>query len=92
MLLDDFVEIVFGASLFFNAAIFIPQAIKLIKVKDSRGLSLITFFGFIVMQVFTAWHGYLVKDYVLMGGFLLSLLTCGIVTFLIVYYRLTKWT
>ena len=32
------------------------------------------------MQFFTALHGYLVSDYLLMGGFLLSFLTCGAVT------------
>ena len=81
------VEYIFVVTLMFNAFVFIPQAIKLFKIKNSKELSLITFVGFIVMQIFTVLHGYLTKDYVLMFGFLLSLITCGVATFLIVYYR-----
>ncbi len=85
--IDKFVLIVFSFSLFLNAALFVPQAIHLIKIKRSDELSLLTFCGFILMQIFTSWHGYLVQDYALMIGFMLSLLTCGWVTFLIIYYR-----
>lgn len=83
------VDFVFSLGLFFNAALFIPQAITIFRHKNARGLSLLTFAGFNVMQFFTALHGYLVKDYLLMSGFLLSFLTCGIVTVFILYYRTT---
>lgn len=81
-----FVETVFSLGLLFNIILFIPQAIKICKKKDARELSLITFAGFNVMQFFTAWHGYLVKDYLLMTGFAFSFITCGIVTYLIIKY------
>ena len=82
-----FVHFVFGISVFLNAAFFIPQAINLFKQKNSQSVSLITFLGFNVMQLFTALHGYLLKDYLLALGFLLSFFTCGTVTFLIIFYR-----
>lgn len=82
-----FVDLVFSLGLFFNAALFIPQAVAIFRRKTSNGLSLITFAGFNVMQFFTALHGYLAKDYILMFGFILSFITCGIVTILIVLYR-----
>jgi MtN3 and saliva related transmembrane protein len=86
----QFVDLVFSLGLFFNAALFVPQAIAVFRSKNSRGLSLFTFGGFNIMQFFTALHGYLVKDYLLMTGFLLSFLTCGIVTFFILYYGASK--
>ena len=84
---SQFVDLVFSLGLFFNAILFVPQAVTIFRKKDAQGLSLLTFGGFNVMQFFTALHGYLVRDYLLMGGFLLSFLTCGTVTFLILYYR-----
>ncbi len=82
-----FIEIVFSFGLLFNIFLFIPQAIKIYKKKDARELSITTFAGFNVMQFFTVWHGYLVKDYFLMTGFALSFSTCGIVSCLIIKYR-----
>lgn len=84
---QKFVDLVFSLGLLFNAVLFVPQAIALFRNKNTQGLSLLTFGGFNVIQFFTALHGYLVNDYLLMGGFLLSFLTCGMVTFLILYYR-----
>ncbi|HHF7349616.1 TPA: PQ-loop domain-containing transporter [Legionella feeleii] len=82
----QFVDLVFSLGLFFNAALFIPQAIAVFRNKSAMGLSLLTFGGFNIMQLFTAIHGYLAKDYLLMTGFLLSFLTCGVVTVFILYY------
>jgi len=76
----------FGCSLFFNALVFIPQAIKIFKAKSSGELSLVTFLGFNIMQLLTVWHGYLEQDYTLMIGFLVSFITCGMVTILIIFY------
>ena len=85
-----FIHTVFGISVFLNAVFFIPQAVNLFKQKNSQNMSLFMFLGFNIMQLFTALHGYLVKDYLLMIGFLLSFFTCGIVTFLIIFYRIKK--
>ena len=87
---NQFVDLIFSLGLFFNAILFVTQAVTLFRNKNAQGLSLLTFGGFNVMQFFTALHGYLVKDYLLMSGFLLSFLTCGIVTFFILYYGSLK--
>lgn len=82
------VEIGFGLGLFANVLLFIPQIISLYKVKNSQGLSLLTFGGFNLIQLFTVLHAYLFKDYLLFWGYLLSLITCGVVTVLICWYRI----
>ncbi len=81
---------IFSLSLFINAALFIPQIIQILKTKSSLGLSPITFGGFCLIQASAVAYGYIQKDYVLMFGFGLSILTCGIVTALIFYYRERK--
>lgn len=87
MWIKDLIEVVFSIGLFINAALFIPQAIKLYKTKNSQGVSLVTFGGFFLIQLFTFFHGYLHKDYLLMWGYILTLFTCGSVIFLIFLYR-----
>lgn len=82
------VNYIFGAGLFLNALLFIPQIYTLLKKKNSDEISLITFLGFCFIQFFTIIHGFFSQDYILMWGFILSLLTCGTVSFLIIYYRL----
>lgn len=84
--LNDFVNFIFGLGLFFNAALFIPQAIRIFVTKDVKGNSMTTFLGFNIMQFFTAWHGYIVKDYLLMLGFCLSFIACGAVTLQLLIY------
>lgn len=83
----NFIEIVFSLGLFFNAALFVPQAIAIYRKKSAGELSLFTFVGFNVLQFFTVLHGYITKDYILMVGFLVSFITCGMVTLLIIKYR-----
>ncbi len=82
----NLIEIAFSLGLFINALLFIPQAIKILRTKNTKGVSLITFLGFNAIQAFTFLHGYLHKDYLLMIGMLLSFITCGIVTVLLIIY------
>lgn len=81
------IETVFSACLFINALLFIPQAIKLYRTKETKGLSLLTFSGFNFIQLFTVLHAYINNDNVLFIGMLLSLITCGSVTGLLVFYQ-----
>lgn len=81
------IETLFSAGLFVNAVLFMPQAIRLFRTKNSHGFSLITFAGFNAIQFFTVLHAYLHKDYILMIGNILSFLTCGVVAVMIVWYR-----
>ncbi|MSP53411.1 MAG: hypothetical protein EXR81_04060 [Gammaproteobacteria bacterium] len=45
-ILQIVVSFIFGANLFVNAALFVPQAFRLYRSKNSQGLSKITFVGF----------------------------------------------
>ena len=83
-----FIEAVFGAGMFINAVLFLPQAIKLYKTKNTKGLSLITFIGFNIIQLFSVLHGYIRDDKIFMFGMLLSLIFCGSISFLIIFYRI----
>jgi MtN3 and saliva related transmembrane protein len=78
----------FSLSLLVNAMLFLPQILSLARRKDATGVSLITFLGFNVIQIFAVLHGFLTKDYILAAGFFLSILTCGTVSLQIIYYRL----
>lgn len=89
-LIQNIIEVVFSLGLFINAALFIPQIIRLYKSKNSEGFSLLTFAGFNVIQVFTILHGFLHDDYLLIGGYILSLISCGVVTCMIFQYRRRK--
>lgn len=80
----------FSLSLLANALLFIPQIMAIIQKKSAEGLSLITFLGFNVIQLFTLFHGLIIQDYLLALGVFLSILTCGAVTLLIIYYNHIK--
>ncbi|WP_392537007.1 PQ-loop domain-containing transporter [Legionella sp. 227] len=81
------INIGFSICLVANAALFIPQIFALLKVKSSEGVSLFTFLGFNVIQLFTFFHGWIVNDLILAVGSILSLITCGTVSWLIAYYK-----
>lgn len=82
-----FTDIFFTVAIFLNAAFFIPQIILLLRTKRSEGLSIPMFLGFNFIQLAIALHGYTVKDYILMWGYVLSFITCGTVVILIIIYR-----
>jgi MtN3 and saliva related transmembrane protein len=86
----NFIDLVFGIGLFINAMLFIPQAFRIFQKKESRDLSLTTFIGFCLTQLSAIIYGYLHKDYILMFGYILALITCGSVTMLILFFRLNK--
>lgn len=88
ILAKNIIEIGFSLGLFINALLFLPQIIRLLRVKDAKGLSILTFGGFSLIQLFVILHGVVVKDYLLVIGYSISLVTCGMVTALIVYYKL----
>lgn len=81
------IEVIFSISLFINAALFVPQIIRILKEKQTKELSLITFGGFWILQMITVLHGFLNQDYLLAFGYILSLITCGSVVILILVYR-----
>lgn len=81
------IEFIFSCGLFVNAVLFIPQILRILKEKETKDLSLITFAGFWVFQLATVLHGFINDDYILAFGYILSLITCGAVVCLIILYR-----
>jgi MtN3 and saliva related transmembrane protein len=84
----EFFTWLFGLGLGCNAALFVPQIIALWRKKTAEGVSLVTFAGFSVLQVVGIIHGVLEHDWSLILGMSASLLTCGTVTVLAIFYRL----
>ena len=87
---DNVIEFGFSISLIVNAILFIPQAYIIFRTKNVQDVSLITFIGFNVIQLFTLFHGLLTHDYILAFGYLLSIITCGTVSALIIYFKYMK--
>lgn len=88
--MKEIVAVLFGLGLGCNALLFVPQIIALWRKKTDEGVSLITFGGFSVLQVVGIVHGCFQHDLSLILGMTASLLTCGSVTFLTVFYRLRR--
>lgn len=89
---QKFIEILFRFGLIINAALFIPQILKLFKTKNTEGLTMLTFFGFNCIQILGILHCYFNRDYFPMLGWIVSLCTCGSITLLIIFYRYSyKW-
>jgi MtN3 and saliva related transmembrane protein len=86
--MKELVAWVFGAGLFLNAALFVPQAVRLWRTRRAEGVSLWTFAGFNALQITGVLQGYFQHDLALMIGMAASLLTCGSVTLLAGRYHL----
>jgi MtN3 and saliva related transmembrane protein len=88
--MKEIVAVLFGVGLGCNALLFVPQIIAVWRKKTDEGISLVTFGGFSVLQVVGILHGLYQRDLSLILGMAASLLTCGSVTFLTVYYRVRR--
>lgn len=86
-IVKNVVEIIFSLALFINAILFIPQIITILKKKSTEEVSLLTFLGFLVIQISIILHGIINQDYMLAIGYSLSMITCGILVISILYYR-----
>lgn len=85
--MKEIVTFFFGLGFVFNASLFIPQAMRIIRTKSAKDISLITFAGFNLIQLDSALYGYYQNDLILMYGNLISFIACGTVTLLAIYYR-----
>jgi len=88
--MKQIVAIVFGLGLGGNALLFVPQIIAVWRKKTDEGISLVTFGGFSVLQTIGIVHGYFQHDFSLILGMAASLLTCGTVTALTIFYRVRR--
>ena len=88
--MKQIVAIIFGLGLGCNALLFVPQIIAVWRKKTDEGISLITFGGFSILQAIGIIHGLYQEDLSLTLGMAASLLTCGTVTALTIFYRLRR--
>ena len=88
--IKEMVAVIFGLGLMGNALLFVPQALAIWRKKTDEGISLVTFGGFSVLQGIGIVHGLYQHDLSLILGMAASLLTCGSVTFLTLYYRVRR--
>ena len=88
--MKQFVAVAFGLGLLCNALLFVPQVLALWRKKNSEGVSLLTFGGFNVLQGIGIVHGVYQHDLSLILGMAASLISCGAVTSLTLFYRLRR--
>jgi MtN3 and saliva related transmembrane protein len=86
----EIVAVIFGLGLGCNALLFVPQALAVWRKKSDEGISLITFGGFSVLQAIGIVHGLYQRDWSLILGMAASLVTCGSVTVLTIFYRVRR--
>ncbi|OGT05938.1 MAG: hypothetical protein A2103_02690 [Gammaproteobacteria bacterium GWF2_41_13] len=86
-LMKELIEFVFSAALIINALLFIPQALRIFKEKSAADVSLLTFGGFLFIQLMIVLHGIINHDYLLIIGYLFSMVTCGAVVILTLMYK-----
>ena len=80
-------EFILGISLFLNACLFVPQTWRLYKTKDAEGISLLTFGGFIFIDIAAMVNGILFVNWAMIVGYALSTITCTSVVIAAMYYR-----
>lgn len=88
--MKEFVALLFGLGLGGNALLFVPQIFAVWRKKTDEGISLVTFGGFSVLQMLGIVHGAYQHDTSLTLGMAASLLTCGTVTTLTIFYRMRR--
>jgi MtN3 and saliva related transmembrane protein len=88
--MKEFVALLFGLGLGGNALLFVPQIIAVWRKKSDVGISLLTFGGFSILQIVGILHGTYQHDLSLTLGMAASLLTCGTVTMLTIFFRMKR--
>ena len=81
-------EFLFGIGVLINTAVYIPQAIRLIRAKHAREISLLTFSAFNIFLAIQLVYAYLNHDIHFFLGSLLIFCSSITVTGLIIYFRI----
>ena len=84
---SNLVVFLFSFALIINAAAFIPQAITIYKNKSSKSISLITFSLFIFIQAVSILYGFIKHDWILIIGYMLTIIATSSVLILALKYR-----
>jgi two-component system, OmpR family, aerobic respiration control sensor histidine kinase ArcB len=87
IVLKDSVQLAFGAGLFVNALLFVPQSVRIIKEKSAKGVSLFTFLGLLLIQFTLVLYGIVERDYLLIIGCVASMVAYSSVAALVLLYR-----
>lgn len=87
MIYKEVISAIFSLGLFINAVSFIPQIVRIVRERSTRGISLITFSIFLITQFSAVLYGFIIHSWILITGYILSMLTCGPVVILILYFR-----
>lgn len=82
------IEHLFYLALLLNSTIVLPQIIKAFKTKNVKNLSLISFLGFLFMQIITFLHAIFHHDLALVIGMAFSVVTTSIVVLQIILYSI----
>jgi MtN3 and saliva related transmembrane protein len=90
MQMKEMVAVLFGLGLMGNALLFVPQGVAVWRKKSDAGISLVTFGGFCLLQIVSVIHGFYQHDLAMILGMGASLLTCGSVTALTIFYRVRR--
>jgi MtN3 and saliva related transmembrane protein len=85
--IKNIIGVIFGMGLMANAGLFVVQAVKIIKAKSAKGVSIFTFAGFNVLQITGILHGIFQNDMYLLSGMVASFLASGTVTVLAIRYK-----
>ena len=88
--MKEVVAVIFGLGLLCNALLFVPQVLAVWRKKTDEGISLITFGGFSILHVIGVVHGIYQRDPSLILGMAASLLSCGTVSALTLFYRVRR--
>jgi MtN3 and saliva related transmembrane protein len=88
--MKEIVALIFGLGLGGNALLFVPQILAVWRKKSDEGISLVTFGGFTILQALGIVHGLYQHDLSLTLGMAASILTCGTVTALTIFYRVKR--
>ncbi len=91
-MIDKVLEYSFLGMLLFNAALFIPQLILLIKTRDSSGVSVTMYSGFLGIQFILILHSVIKHDIILFVGVLCNFIICLIIDVLIIYSKYIRWS
>jgi MtN3 and saliva related transmembrane protein len=89
-MISEYIEQVFFIAMVVNGLLYIPQIYLLFKKKRSDEVSLTMFFMFNIIQLICILYGLEKSDHAMVQGYTLGFVTCGIVTYLIIYYRIKK--
>jgi MtN3 and saliva related transmembrane protein len=85
--MKEIIGMIFSMGLMINAGLFVVQAVKIVRARSSRGVSIFTFAGFSLLQITGILHGIFQQDWYLLAGMATSFVACTTVVVLSIIYR-----